>query len=102
MNNYLIPANSKKSQLILGFFTLTDLIIFSAGVGLTLILLLIVESAKITLMLLILCPALIASFLVLPIPNYHNVLQFIINVYAFYKGRRQYIWKGWCLDGEDE
>jgi len=30
-NNYLIPANTKKSQLILGFFTKTDLIIFIVG-----------------------------------------------------------------------
>ena len=27
MNNYLIPANSKKSQLILGFFNAVDLIL---------------------------------------------------------------------------
>lgn len=40
MNNYLIPANSKKSQLILGFFTPIDLILFGSGVGITLILLL--------------------------------------------------------------
>jgi hypothetical protein len=28
MNNYLIPANSKKSQMFLGFLTLVDAIIF--------------------------------------------------------------------------
>jgi len=38
-NNYLIPANSKKSQLILGFFTPIDLTIFLIGVGITIILL---------------------------------------------------------------
>ena len=40
-NNYLIPANSKKSQLILGFFTPLDLILFGSGCGLTVLLLIV-------------------------------------------------------------
>lgn len=99
--SYLIPANSKKSQLILGFFTFTDLILFGAGVGLTLILLLVIQSANISIMLLILSPALVTGFLVMPVPNYHNVLQFIINVYSFYSEKRKYLWRGWCHNGED-
>ncbi len=101
-NNFLIPANSKKSQLILGFFTLTDIILFGSGVGVTLLLLILVQSADLPIMLLILSPALVTAFLVLPIPYYHNVLQFIINLYTYFSGRRRYIWKGWCLNGEDE
>lgn len=101
MNNYLIPANSKKSQLILGFFTPVDLILFGSGVGLTLILLLVVQSANIGIMLMILAPALITGFLVMPVPNYHNVLQFIVNVYTFYSESRRYVWRGWCHDGEE-
>lgn len=100
-NNYLIPANSKKSRLILGFFTMTDLILFGSGVGLTLILLMTIQSAKIGLMVLILAPALITGFLVLPIPHYHNVLQFIVNIYTFYSDKRKYVWKGWCHDGKE-
>ena len=57
MNNYLIPANSKKSQLILGFFTPIDLILFGSGVGITLILLLTIQSANMGIMLLVLAPA---------------------------------------------
>ncbi len=103
LNNYLIPANSKKSQLILGYFTLTDIILFGSGVGLTLLLLLIVQSANVGIMLLILAPALITGFLVMPVQYYHNVLQFIINIYSFYSGRRRYIWRGWCSgNGKDE
>ncbi len=102
MNNYLIPANSKKSQLILGFFTGLDLILFGTGVGVTLILLLIIQSAKIGVMILILCPALITGFLVLPVPHYHNVLQFIINVYTFYSETRKYVWRGWCFNVEEK
>ncbi len=101
MNNYLIPANSKKSQLILGFFTPIDLILFGFGAGLSLILLLIVQSANIGIMILILCPALITGLLVMPVPYYHNVLQFIINVYTYFSERRKYYWKGWCCYGEE-
>ena len=101
-NTYLIPANSKKSQLILGFFTLTDLIIFGSGVGLTIILLLVIQNASMGIMLLILAPSLITGFLVIPLENYHNVLQFIINVYTFYSNRRRYIWRGWCIEDEKD
>ena len=103
MNNYLIPANSKKSQLILGFFRGIDLILFGAGVGITLILLLTIQSANMGVMMLILAPALITGFLVMPVPNYHNVLQFIVNLYTYFSERRRYYWKGWCYqDGEDK
>ena len=101
-NNYLIPANSKRSQLILGVFTMTDLIIFASGVGLTLILLLLIQSADIGIMILILCPALVTGFLVIPLENYHNILQFIINIYTFYSNRRLYIWRGWCSNSDEE
>ena len=67
--NYLIPANSKKSQLIFGYFTPIDLALFSSGAGLTLILLILIQSANIPIMILILSPALITGFLVLPIPR---------------------------------
>jgi len=101
VNNYLIPANSKKSQLILGFFTPIDLILFGSGVGITLILLLTIQSANMGIMLLVLAPALITGFLVMPVPNYHNVLQFIVNIYSYFSDRRKYYWKGWCHNGED-
>ena len=40
MNEYLIPANSKKSMLILGMFNKGDLIIFGAGLGATILMML--------------------------------------------------------------
>ena len=101
-NNYLIPANSKKSQLILGFFTLPDIFLFGAGVLVTLGLLLTIQSSDVPIMLLILFPALFTGFLVMPVPNYHNVLQFITNVYSFYSGPKRYIWKGWCVNNGKE
>jgi len=101
---YLIPANSKKSEMILGMFTPVDLILFLSGVGLTVILMLAIRTASIATMILILTPALVAAFLVFPIPNYHNVLQLIINIYTFfYVRQRTYKWKGWCFrNGSDK
>ncbi len=103
-NNYLIPANSKKSQLILGFFTPLDLILFGSGCGLTVLLLMLVRNADLTIMILILLPALITGFLVTPVLYYHNVLQFIINVISFIFNTRRYYWRGWCVryDSEDK
>ena len=98
--NYLIPANSKKSQLILGFFTLTDILLFGFGCGLTVLLLMLVQNATIGQMIIILLPALITGFLVTPVMNYHNVLQFIINFCTFIFNPRRYYWKGWCVRNE--
>ena len=96
-NGYLIPANSKKSMLILGFFTPVDLVIFLVGCSVTVIMLMFVKSATFAQMLLILGPALVASFLVAPVPNYHNVLQLITNIVMFFINQRKYKWRGWCI-----
>ena len=103
MNNYLIPANSKKSMLIFGLFTWIDLIIFGVGVGISLILMAFLDLSNLTIAALALSPGLIASTLVFPIPNYHNVLTFIKSAYDFYTNRQRFIWKGWCFSyGEDK
>ena len=102
MNNYIIPANSKKSQLILGFFTPVDLILFGSGCGITLLLLILVNQATAVEMVLILLPALITGFLVTPVMYYHNVLQFIINVITFIFSPRRYYWRGWCVKCDSE
>ena len=102
-NNYLIPANSKKSLLIFGVFNKIDLIMFSIGVGLTLILLLTLPVDKIVYAIVAIAPGLITGFLVLPIPNYHNMLTIIREAISFFTQRRNFIWKGWCFGhGEDE
>ena len=101
MNQYLIPANTKKSTLILGFFTWIDLAIFGTGCGITLLLLIIFQGMDFTMAIIVLLPALISGFLVIPVPNYHNVLQLITNIVTFALGRKRYYWKGWCIkDGE--
>lgn len=101
-NNYLIPANSKKSLLIFGLFTPADLIMFGIGIGLTLLFLLILPVDKLAIAALALAPALITGFLVLPIPNYHNMLTIIKEGFNFFTQRRNFVWKGWCFNHGDK
>lgn len=96
-NNYLIPANTKKSQYILGFFTPTDLIIFIVGCVWSFLMLLIVKNPSLGILIVIMLPAIIATFLVLPVPHYHNILQLLTNIMNFYTNRRRYYWRGWCI-----
>ena len=81
-NNYLIPANSKKSMLILGLFNTTDLVIFATGIIVSFVLMLSIQTNDIKTALLILTPALVCTFLIVPLPNQHNVRTFIKNVYT--------------------
>lgn len=101
-NGYLIPANSKRGQLIFNYFRTIDLIIFGIGLGVSFLLLLVVGTGSLWQTLLVLAPAVIGAFLVAPIPNYHNVLVFIGSIYDYLNNRRNYIWKGWCVTDGDE
>ena len=97
MNGYLVPANAKRGTLIFNMFRPIDLIMFGTGAGLSLLLLVIVQSESTLLILLSCLPVGTTGLLVVPIPNYHNVLCAIQSVLRFYKERRNYIWKGWCF-----
>lgn len=100
---YLIPANSKKSLLIFNIFRPIDLLIFAVGAVLTLLLLLTISDNTFKSAIFKLLPLLISLFLVLPIPNYHNTLVFIREIYQYYSNRRIYLWKGWCVsDGAEK
>ena len=102
MNDFLIPANAKKSQLILGFFTPIDLAIFLTGCVISLTLLLIFATFSLGYLLLMLMPLLIGTFLVLPVRHYHNMLQLLTNIINFIINRRNYYWKGWDIYEEFE
>ena len=106
MNGYLIPANSNRGKLIFGFFRPIDLIVFGIGVATTFILLLIFQNdmSNLSVALGVLSPALLTGFLVLPVPNQHNIMVVIANIYNFFfVDRRRYVWKGWCcLDGKED
>ncbi len=102
--NYLIPANANRGKLILGYFRPVDLVVFLVGVTATLILLFIFQNEMSNTWVAIstLIPAGIALLLVLPIPNQHNVMVLLQEIYRYYFVNRQtYIWKGWCRDSGD-
>ncbi len=100
--DYLIPANTKKGQLYFGLFRGIDLALLGIGISLTLFLLLVVPLESALAAVLVILPALIAVFLVLPVPNYHNMLTIIVEAWNFITSRQKYIWKGWCVkDVED-
>ena len=100
--NFIIPANTKKSQLIFGLFNKFDAILVGIGVGISLILLLALDISDLKLSILAITPGLITVFLVFPIPNYHNVLTVIRNVITFYTTRQEFVWKGWCVTSGEE
>ena len=97
---YLIPANSKKGQLIFNIFRPVDLIIFSIGTCVSLILLFVIQSTTMLALIIKLAPIVITALLVMPLPNYHNVMVFLREVIDFYSNRRVYVWKGWCVMDE--
>lgn len=101
-DTFLIPANSKKSMKIFGLFYPIDLIILGVGIGLTFLLMMIVNIGNIALAILAILPVSIAGFLVFPVPNYHNVRLFIMSAWTFFTTRRTFIWKGWCVLDEEE
>jgi hypothetical protein len=105
MNNngtYIIPANSKKSQLFLSYFNAKDLIVLAIGIGTTIIGLATVKSPPFMVMVGLAAPALIAIFLVLPLaPHYHNIMTLIGNMNRYLFGIKKYYWRGWCASYGD-
>ncbi len=97
MNGFLIPANAKRGTLILNIFRPFDAIMFGTGMMITLLLLILVDSND-TIMILLSClPVAITGLLVIPIPNYHNVLCALQSIFRFFMERRNYYWRGWCF-----
>ena len=102
-NQYLVPANSKKSQLIFGFFTWPDLILCLVGAAITIALLIILKNPTTVELIIAIIPVLIAAGLVMPVRNYHNVMQLLNNILDFYTNTRKYYLTGWCVkDDTDE
>lgn len=105
-NNYLIPANANRGKLIMGLFRPIDLAIFGSGAGATLLMLVLFQNmiTNTAVAIGVMLPALVTGFLVIPVPNQHNVLVLLTAIYNFYfVNRQRYYWRGWCcLHGEDE
>ena len=96
MSNYLIPANSKKSQLIFNVFRIIDLIILLTGAVITTILMFVFKGDSIKELMIKLAPVGICLFLVMPLPFYHNVLVYLQELTTFFLNPRRYYWRGWC------
>lgn len=98
--DYLIPANAKKGTLIFGMFTKFDLVLFGIGILVSVLLLISISPETLKAAIICLLPLFISAFLVVPIPNYHNVLTLIKEMIDFFYGRRNYKWEGWCYKNE--
>ena len=101
-DNYLIPANTKRGKLILGLFRPFDLALFGSGILVTIILLAFLPLVSTFVTILVLSPAVITGFLVMPVPYYHNMLNIVVELYEFLTNRQTYRWKGWCYKSGDK
>ena len=99
---FLIPANTKRCKLILGWFRPFDLALFGSGILVSLLLLAFLQFDSTISIIIGLAPALITGFLVMTVPNYHNMLNIIIEAYEFLTNRQKYRWKGWCYKSGDK
>lgn len=98
--NFLIPANSKRSRLIFGLFYPFDLVLFSSGVLVSIILMMALPIHQFKMAMISITPGCLCGMLVFPLPNYHNVLTGIMSIFRFFTNRRTFIWKGWCIRDE--
>ena len=100
---YLIPANTKRGKLIFGWFRPFDIALFGCGLLVSFILLAFLPLANTWVVILVLSPAFITAFLVMPVPYYHNMLNIIVELYEYLTNRQTYRWKGWCWrDGKNK
>ena len=103
------PKNFKRGRLIANRYTISDLIIASAGVVLSLVLeifflLNIRDNAKINLFvaILLLIPAGIAVLFVVPNGIYHNIFTFLLLKIMNLRQNRKYIYGGIIYYVSDE
>ena len=103
MNNilFIIPANSKSGKLIFNIFRPFDLILSSVGLVTSVLLVLIVAPKTLQGIIWCFAPGLITAFLVIPIPNYHNVLVVTQELIRFFMNRRNYKWEGWSVKKDE-
>lgn len=100
MNQYLIPANSKKSQLIFGMFRGVDIGVMAIGICTSLILMFAITGDSVPILVIKLLPLGLGLLLVVPLPQYHNVLVFLQEVYLYMASEKEYVWKGWCASSD--
>lgn len=96
MNDYLIPANSKKSQLIFSIFRPVDLLVFGIGIAASLLLMFVFKGDSVSELVIKLAPAAVTGMLVMPMPYYHNIMVFLREAMLWFTGQKRYLWRGWC------
>ncbi len=101
MNLYIIPANPKSGKLIFNIFRPFDLILASSGLVVSVLIILISAPSTLQGLILALTPLFVCAFLVIPIPNYHNVLVVIQETISFFANRRNYKWEGWSVKNDE-
>ena len=100
MNDYLIPANSKKGQLMFGVFRPIDLGVLISSAFITVLLLFIIDGQELPILVIKLLPLALGVLLVVPVPYYHNVLVFIEEAIIFFMEPKRFPWRGWCARSE--
>ena len=100
MNIFIIPANSKSGKLLFNIFRPFDLILASVGLVVSVILVLAIAPKSLLTMIICFAPGLVCGALVVPIPNYHNVLIVLQEAISFFSNRRNYKWEGWRVSDE--
>ena len=98
---FIIPANSKSGKLIFNIFRPFDLILASVGLVVSVLLVLIVAPKTLQGSIWCFVPGIICAFLVIPIPNYHNVLVVAQETIRFFANRRNYRWEGWSVKKDE-
>lgn len=100
--DYLIPANTKNSRLLFGLFNTVDAIILGSGILVTMLLWITMPVNKMAWAIISIAPVAITGFLVVPVPNYHNVRTVLKNAFIFYRdtlqGTNKLKWRGWCYE----
>ena len=100
---YLVPANSKRGKLIFNIFTPFDAILFVVGIFISMLMGIVVPISNMFVAFLVFLPGGMATLLVAPIPNNHNVMTFLGEIIKYYQDVRVYYWKGWSLkDGKEQ
>ena len=88
MGNYLIPANTKKSLLIFGIFNVFDLVLFGIGLAVSGLLLITLPISDVVMSIIAILPGLVTGFLIMPVPNYHNMMTVLKNCFEFFYRKR--------------
>ena len=105
MGNYLIPANTKSGQLILNIFKKGEAIYCGVSFLVSFALIIAFQDYFSNTLVAIMCllPAIVAAFLCIPVPYYHNIMTIIAEIYEFYTTSRRLKWRGWCFrDGAEK